>query len=665
MNRFVGFYVLILIVTVLQGCVTVQKAKTAADAFDRKQYFVAASLYEKEFESSSNDGYKAKLAYGAAMSHKLIDETDQAVKWFKEATRYDFGDLAWRELGLAQIQLGQYDDAILTYQTVINKKGSSDEFRLLLSTARQAQLQSNENLNIYTVTSFPVNSAASEYCPSMDEKGNLIFTSDRPGLSASDVYKTTGRGFSDLFISKSSGEVSRFSDDINTSGNEGSSCFNKAGNVMLFTRCALIAGNPDAYCKIYMSINEGGKWSSGQPLPFQKENINYRNACFAVQDSVIFFASDDSKGEGGFDLYYSEWKDGTWDTPERLGKRINTLANEKFPFMYHDTLYFASDRLGGLGGLDIYKSFVNAEGEWQPPINLKSPINSNEDDFGLVIDPQSPSDKLTGYFSSSRSGGAGNDDIYRFERSQTDESILTYNRPKKDTVVNKKSMRYQVFLAVKVVQAIHENPEDPNSKVIEKRPLSNAHILLKEGDTPIQMQANGSGNAVREIRYDQNYFVLATYTGLLNASKTFTTVDFRSEANPVRTVNVEIVLDKAYTGKEVLIADIYYDLDKWFIRKDAEPPLNQLTQLLKDNPKIKIQLASHTDCQGSDEYNLELSNKRAKSAVDYLVSNGINVARLIPKGFGETQLVRQCVCEKCTQEEHQANRRTTFTILEQ
>jgi tetratricopeptide (TPR) repeat protein len=243
MNKYAGFCILILIVTMLQGCVTVQKAKTAADAFDRKQYFIAASLYEKEFEANSSNDYKAKLAFGAGMSHKLIDETDQAVKWFKEATRYDFGDLAWRELGLAQIQLGQYDDAILTYETFLNKKGNSDEFRLLLSTAKQAQLQARENLNIYMVNSCPVNSAASEYSPSIDDKGNLIVTSDRPGLSATEVYKTTGRGFSDLFISKSSGEVSRFSEDINTTGNEGSSCFNQAGNVMLFTRCALTAGN--------------------------------------------------------------------------------------------------------------------------------------------------------------------------------------------------------------------------------------------------------------------------------------------------------------------------------------------------------------------------------------------------------------------------------------
>ncbi|MEO5583197.1 MAG: OmpA family protein, partial [Saprospiraceae bacterium] len=326
---------------------------------------------------------------------------------------------------------------------------------------------------------------------------------------------------------------------------------------------------------------------------------------------------------------------------------------------------YASDRLGGLGGLDIYKSFANDQGEWQPPINLKVPINSNEDDFGLIIDPSSSGAELKGYFSSSRTGGSGKDDIYSFIRTQTDESILVYNEPKKDTLIRtKKSIKYQLFMSIKVVQAVHENPEDPNSKIILRKPLSNALVLLKEGEIPIQLKTNQNGNAVQEIKYDQDYFILANYPGLLNASKSLSTSNYRDENNPLRTINVEILLDKAYTGKEVIISDIFYDLDKWFIRPDAEPSLNQLSQLLKDNPKIKIQLSSHTDCQGTDDYNLELSNKRAQAAIAYLAQHGVSADRLKSKGFGETQLVKKCVCETCTEEEHQANRRTTFTILE-
>ncbi|MEP7321103.1 MAG: OmpA family protein [Saprospiraceae bacterium] len=656
------FFLLVL----YSGCVTVQKAKSAADAFERKQYFIAASLYEKEFESNSDESYKSKLAYGAAMSFKNINETNQAVRWFSEAARLDFGDIAWRELGLSQIQQGQYDAAIQTFETIMNKKGNSEEFRLLLSTARQAKLQAQENLNIYIVSPLALNTPASEYSPSVDYNGHLVFTSDRPSLTTPDVYKWTGRNYSDLYIGKpENGEVSSFSADINTTGNEGPATFNQAGNVVLFTRCGLTTNAVDGYCKIYMSVYDGGKWSAGTPLAFQKESINYIHPCFAVHDSVVFFASDDSKGEGGFDIYYSEWKDGNWAGPERLGRRINSSNNEKFPFMYADTLYYASDRLGGLGGLDIYKSFVNTAGEWQPPINLKAPINSNEDDFGLIIDPNSSGEQLKGYFSSSRTGGLGKDDIYSFVRTQTDESVLVYNAPKKDTVVAiKKAIKYQLFLSIKVVQAVHENPEDPNSKVILRKPLSNALVLVKEGETPIQLRTNPNGNAVQEIKYDENYFVLANFPGLLNASKSISTTNYRDENNPLRTINVEILLDKAYTGKEVIISDIFYDLDKWFIRADAEPSLNQLTQLLKDNPKIKIQLSSHTDCQGKDDYNLDLSNKRAKSAIDYLALHGVSADRLKSKGFGETQLVKKCVCETCTEEEHQANRRTTFTILE-
>ena len=156
---------------------------------------------------------------------------------------------------------------------------------------------------------------------------------------------------------------------------------------------------------------------------------------------------------------------------------------------------------------------------------------------------------------------------------------------------------------------------------------------------------------------------IAVAPPLLNSSTTFNTIDKKDPDNPIKTINIEINLDKLYTGKEIILSDIYYDLDKWDIRKDAEIPLSSLAQMLKDNPRIRIQLSSHTDCRSSEVYNLELSNKRAKSAVDFLIKSGIAQERLIPKGFGESQLINKCICEQCTEEEHQANRRTTFTIL--
>jgi outer membrane protein OmpA-like peptidoglycan-associated protein len=653
------------LILVFMACKVVEKAKTGADAFNRKQYFISAALYEKEFEANSNQSSKAKLAYGAAVSHQKINETAQAMQWFKEAANLDFGDVAWKEYGLAQIQLGDYEGAIRTFETVLNKKGNSEEFKLLVSTARQGLMMAQEKLNIYNVVPLALNTAASEYAPSIDPKGNLVFTSDRPSVTGEDVYKWTGRKFSDLFSGQADGpETISFSADLNTVANEGTSCFNHSGNVILFTRCGFTTTTTDAYCKLFISTINGGKWAEPQALPFQKEEVNYMHPCFAANDSVIFFVSDDARGEGGTDIYYSEWNDDQWQTPERLGRRINSASNEKFPFMFHDTLYFASDKLGGLGGLDIYKSFVNDKGEWQPPINLKSPINSNEDDFGLVVDEAASTQTLKGYFTSSRLGGAGKDDLYRFERMQTDESVLFANKESKDTVTKSKEIKYLLYLSIIVVQAVHQNPEDPNSPVIEKKPLPNSLVLLREGNTPIQVPTNERGNALREIKFDQDYFVLATFPGLLNASKTLTTREIKDPAQPVKTLQVEIMLDKVYSGKEVLIPDIYYDLDQWLIRKDAEPPLNQLVQLLKDNPRIKIQLSSHTDCRATDAYNLELSQKRAQSAVEYLIKNGIAQTRLTPKGFGESQLVNICPCEQCTEEEHQANRRTTFLILE-
>ncbi|HNR06701.1 MAG TPA: OmpA family protein [Saprospiraceae bacterium] len=649
-------------------CTTVQKAKTGADAFDRKQYFLAASLYEKEFGANAERNIRAKLAYGAAMSYQKTNETARSIPWFREAAELGFGDVAWRQYGLALIQNRAYDEAIAVFESRLQEKGNSEEFRLLLSSARQAKALYLDKLDIYEVYPLPVNTEASEYAPVISVRGELLFTSDRPSGTGEENYKWTGRKFSDLFTAtEGSSEATLLDPAINTTANEGTACFSQDGNILFFTRCGLSLDQPDAYCKLFVTKRDGAGWSEPQVLAFQKEQVNYMHPCLAASDSVLFFVSDHERGEGGFDIYYSEWKEDDWSEPERLGKRINSPSNEKFPFMFRDTLYFASDRLGGLGGLDIYKSFVNENGDWQPPINLKSPLNSSEDDFALIIDPGSSEDgQVHGFFSSSREGGMGKDDLYRFVRTKADESILIAQEPGKpeDSAALKKPVRYQAYLSIRVVQTIRENPDDPNSRVIGKNPIPNTLVLLREGATPIQLRTNNNGNVLREINYDENYFVLATAPGLLNASREISTYNERDENNPTKTFNVEITLDRPFTGKEVLIPDIFYDLDKWDIRPDAEPPLNTLVQLLKDNPRIRIQLSSHTDCRGTDEYNLDLSQKRAQAAIEYLIKNGIDVNRLLPKGYGETQLINKCICEQCTEDEHQANRRTTFIVLE-
>ena len=193
------FIVITTAMTLLLNCTIVQKAKTGDDAFDRKQYFIAASLYEKEFEANTNPTIKAKRAYGAAVAYQKINESSQSAQWFKQAADLDFGDVAWKEYGLALIQLGQYDEAIRSFETILNRKGSSEEFRLLISSAKQAKLLALEQLKIYVVSPLTINTAAAEYAPSIDPKGNLIFTSDRPSGTGEEIYKWTGRKFSDLY----------------------------------------------------------------------------------------------------------------------------------------------------------------------------------------------------------------------------------------------------------------------------------------------------------------------------------------------------------------------------------------------------------------------------------------------------------------------------------
>ncbi|MEP7266737.1 MAG: hypothetical protein ABI844_03850, partial [Saprospiraceae bacterium] len=200
MQKILALFLIIFIGFQFQDCKVVKKAKSGADAFDVKQYFLAANLYEKEFEAVSNPIYKAKLAYGAAVSYQRMNETLLASQWFKQAADLDFGDIAWKEYGNSLIQLGLYDQAIQVYETLLMKKGSSEEIKLLISSARQSSLLAKESLNFYTVAPIDLNTPAGEYSPSITPGGELVFTSDRPNTTNTEIYKWTGRSFSDLYV---------------------------------------------------------------------------------------------------------------------------------------------------------------------------------------------------------------------------------------------------------------------------------------------------------------------------------------------------------------------------------------------------------------------------------------------------------------------------------
>jgi outer membrane protein OmpA-like peptidoglycan-associated protein len=312
-----------------------------------------------------------------------------------------------------------------------------------------------------------------------------------------------------------------------------------------------------------------------------------------------------------------------------------------------------------MGGLDIFKSFRMDNGAWSPPVNLKHPINSGADDFHYSI--FHPLNKLPfGYFTSNREGGNGKEDIYTFKK-------LPPN-PKKDEIATKPKETtpvYQYFLDVFVLEKIFAEPNNPNTSLLGRKPLANARLTTTITGSDQEFKTDSTGKIRVAIQPGSVWNFVAGKEGYLNNAASFNAAGIQATPeNPVQILELEIVLDKVYKNTEIVLEDIYYDLDKWDIRNDAKPTLDKLANTLILNPQVRIQLGSHTDCRGNDAYNQVLSQRRAQSAVEYLIGKGTQPGRMVAKGFGETAPQASCVCSRCSEEEHQKNRRTTFKIID-
>ncbi len=400
-------------------------------------------------------------------------------------------------------------------------------------------------------------------------------------------------------------------------------------------------------------------------MPFFKEKIRYSTPSLSPYGKTLFFASNDPDGWGGYDLYESKMTADGFVEPKIMARTLNTMGNEAYPVLDGDTLYFASDFHTGMGGFDIFKTFKLKDGSWSSPANMKPPINSGYDDFTFVIDNQSVKKEgvlQQGYFTSNRIGGKGNDDIYKFERRVPPPRpvVVVPDKPKVPVKIV-----YKNTLDIIVLEKVFQSADNPNSKVLGRKPLAGSKITMNIGGKKREMTVNTEGVVSIDLDDNTDYTFMASNEGYLNNSAKFTSRGLgKDPANPIQKFEVEIVLDKIYKNREITLDNIYYNYNQWDIRTDAEPTLTKLAETLVENPAIKIQLSSHTDCRGKDDYNGTLSQKRAESAVNFLISKGIASERLVAKGYGESQPAIGCECTKCSEDQHQANRRTTFKVLE-
>ncbi len=632
-------------------------------AYERKQFAVAAKMLPGEIKKLDSRVEKGKLAYLLADAYIQLNRPSDAVEWYQTAYDYGYGVEALEGKAYTLKRMEQYEEAILAFRDLGFEIGSPYEYRREISACEVAQGWKDIERQEYRITNAAFNTGDADYAPVPYKDNTLVITSDRSTATGDETYNWTGNDFSDLFlVNLATGNVEPFEQAINTPDNEGTIAFNEDYSMMIFTRCTSPSEDKDAYCQLYVSERSGARWSTPRPLSFQDDNVNYMHPALSPDGSKLYFSANHPEGWGGYDIYVTTWLGDDWDVPRLLGRSVNTPGNEQFPTIDRDTLYFSSNRHNSMGGLDIFRSYEMTNGNWAPAFNLKPPVNSGADDFALLIDRSQPStgDVIQrGYFSSSRYSGSGRDDIY------TVEKVILPPPPEPDEPEVTEEVKPIVKLDVFVLEKIYQDPTDPNSRVLGRRPLPGASLDLEVGNTTDEVTVGEDGKYSIELEEGRVYEFLAKKEGYLNNDATFSSQGIApSPDNPIQTYELEIELDKIFVDREIVLENIYYDFEKWDIRDDAEPTLNELTRNLRLNPEINIQLASHTDCRGNDRYNQQLSQRRAQSAVDYLIAQGIDENRLSAVGYGEEQPAVDCICARCSEDEHQSNRRTTFKIVE-
>lgn len=607
-------------------------------AYDYKKYALAIDMLQEELAQS----YDIEKHFLLADAYNKLNETEKALDIYGRLIDASTPATHLLDYAFTLKRAQRYSEAADVFRMLKTESRLDVLLDQEISACQKALYWINNPDSLTALKSLIVNSKAADYHPVVID-GRLIFTSDRSYESSDEYYDWTGRSFSNIWESDLNGtNASPLGQNINSTHNEGTPVLSPDRTTMYFTRCYSEEAG-DAFCHIMSMQRIKEKWNDAVKVPNINGTYNTSHPVISSSGELMFFASDKDGGYGGKDLYYSRLQDGAWSTPINLGQRINGEGDEVFPHLYFDTLYFASTSHPGLGGLDIFYSYFDNEGQWVSPINLGTPLNSGEDDFGIFIDTTNlqPNIKLQGYFSSSRKDGMGADDIYGFTTYHPESEI------EKDTI--------PLLLTVKVVKPIYRETMNPNSGVKRYVPVDSSTIRIND----ITYITDITGTITHKVDSGGFYRITANAKDLLSSSAIFTAdEDLENGLGYVR-----LVLTPLLYNTEIVLNNIYYDFEKWNIRADARPSLDSLISILKNNTDISIQLGSHTDCRGEDLFNLDLSQKRANAAVQYMIANGILPERLTAKGYGETKPFVQCICADCTEEEHQLNRRTSFTII--
>ncbi|MCM4169829.1 Peptidoglycan-associated lipoprotein [Arenibacter antarcticus] len=541
--------------------------------------------------------------------------------------------------------LGEYDKS-KEIMSKFSEIKSTDIRATLYKTERDYLEEIAKNSGRYQIGEFKFNSKYSDFAPSYYKKG-LLFASDRDtGNLARNRHTWNSKDFLDLYKvnvdSISENKVLKFDKGINTRLHESTSAFTKDGSTLYFTRNNSFEGKTVkdkggvVRLKLFKATQIDGVWTQVEELPFNSDSYSVAHPTLSPDEKVLYFTSDMPGTYGESDIFKAAINDdGTYGTPVNLGNIINTEARESFPFLSADNiLYFSSDGHPGLGGLDVFATKISKNQFIGNVLNVGEPINSSLDDFTFIIDEGTKS----GYFASNRKGGMGSDDIYSFVETKP----LEFNclKPVSGTVRDKISNEVLTGATVKV---INENNEELTSVITDSKGTYKLMVDCSKGNF-VRASING-------------YVPSEEYLNISDSKPMI--IDFYLERDLVTAGFGDDL------AKLLQLSTIYFDFDRYNIRPDAEIEIHKVIAAMEKYSSLKLKVTSHTDSQGKDSYNLWLSQKRAEATTAYMVSNGISRDRLEEEGYGETRLVNRCSNGvKCTQEEHQSNRRSEFLIIE-
>lgn len=615
------------------------KLNLAQKKYDELAYPQAIKLYEE----LAKDGYKSKELYeNLANAYYYKADFAPAKIWYDSlfTVTDDLSANTYNKYVNALKTEGNYEKA----DALMQKMGVKypNDARVKVYNANKEYLsQSTKATNTAKVKNAGINSAYFDFSPAFYGEKSVVFSSTKSTEKTMvSKHSWTNESYTNLYVVDFENDSVKstpkgFNAKINKFYNESSAVFTKDGKTMYFTRNNQLKTKAKTdtlntvLLKIYKATYDGKKWTNVIELPFNSDNFSCAHPALSPDEKELYFSSNRTGSKGMSDIYkIAILENDTFGEPENLGENINTEGRETFPFITQDNvLVFASDARAGLGGLDMY--YLHLDSENKEIKTFGQPINSSFDDFGLIYN----GDAQDGFFTSNRpENNKGKDDIYRFKGLEIP-----------------KTLKLNAIIL-----------EEVNSQTVE----ANAIILDENKKQITQLISKNGKFEFPNLEQGKKYFItithpnFETYEGPISSKEKQADIVFKLKKK-------ELELSEIDVAKILEIPAIYFDLDKYFIRKDATLELQKIADIMKEYPKMKIEVRSHTDSRNASEYNQKLSQQRADATREWLIQQGIAPELLKATGYGESKLVNTCVDGiTCTEAQHQENRRSEFIIID-